>query len=109
MTNYERKLIVRKWGFWYEGGLAVAGVALQSAGNRICVRLTETVCYVIAAPLPTRLHLERLIRERVRRDINEILGPDCKASIRFDPMIRDEHCLAVEVFGALANQGFPGS
>lgn len=77
-------MVVRRWGFWHDGTLAIVAWVARLRPGKVCVRLAECSSYVHNTPLPKRLELEHRVRMRVRHDIELILGKGWEVSSRFE-------------------------
>lgn len=89
---------MRRWGFYFGNRLAFAGVACEEDAGTVDLRLVETEHYSQTATLPQRMGMEQRVREIVQSDIERIMGPGSRLSIRFEPHKEDEHLLAQRIF-----------
>jgi hypothetical protein len=74
VTKQQRQLVVRRWGFWYEGKPAIVAVVTKTRPGRAWVRFTEVTSYLSSTPLPKRLDFENRVRRQVESDIKRTAG-----------------------------------
>jgi hypothetical protein len=92
-------MVVRRWGFWYEGKLAIVGVVNRIRPGKVWVRFNELSSYLLSTPLPKRLDFENRVKREVQRDIHRAMGPDWDLISRFEGKLGE----GPEAFGKLSH------
>ena len=99
VTKQQRQLVVRRWGFWYEGKPAIVAVVSKVRPGKAWVRFTEVASYLNSTPLPKRLDFENRVRRQVEHEIKRTVGSDWEIVSHFEGKLGDGR----EVFGRLSH------